>query len=229
MRIALKYMTPVMILSDGYIASSAEPWLVPNVEDLEEIPVCHLEEPNGPDGELLPYLRDENYSRPWVLPGTPGLMHRVGGLEKEDKTGNVSYDPENHQLMTDYRHAKVDKVASVIPDQIVFGDPDAEILLVGWGGTYGALREATAELQRRGRAVANIHVRYLNPFPKNLEAILKKYKRVLVAELNKGQLRLMLRSRFLVDARGLNKVQGRPFMVSEIVTAVEMMMDEEPK
>ncbi|MCB2156007.1 2-oxoacid:acceptor oxidoreductase subunit alpha [bacterium] len=228
-RIALKYMTPVMILSDGYIANSAEPWLVPSVDDLEEIPVHHLEETNGPDGELLPYKRDEDYSRPWVLPGTPGLMHRVGGLEKADGTGNVSYDPDNHQRMTDYRHAKVEKVVDVVPDQIVYGDPDADVLLIGWGGTYGAIREATAELIERGHPVANIHLRYLNPFPKNLPEILKKYKHVLVAELNKGQLREILRARFLVDARGLNKVQGRPFMVSEIVTAVEMLMNEEAK
>ncbi|MBI5155411.1 2-oxoacid:acceptor oxidoreductase subunit alpha [Candidatus Poribacteria bacterium] len=226
-RIAFRYMTPVVILSDGYIANSAEPWLVPNVADLEKIHVEHPEEPNGPDGAFLPYLRDENLARPWALPGTPGLVHRLGGLEKEDPTGNVCYRPDNHQHMVDTRQAKVDKVAEFLPEQEIFGDKDADLLIVGWGSTYGAIREATTRLRGQGRKVANIHIRYLNPFPRNLGTILHSYKQVLVPELNKGQLALLLRAKYLVDTKGLNKVQGRPFNVREIVEAAEALLEKE--
>ncbi|MEQ8818824.1 MAG: 2-oxoacid:acceptor oxidoreductase subunit alpha [Sumerlaeia bacterium] len=226
-RIAFKHMVPVIILSDGYIANSAEPWKLPDVSKYEPIQIEHIREPNGPDGQFLPYKRNEDLARPWALPGTPGLTHRVGGLEKADGTGNVSYDPDNHQKMTNLRQAKVDKVADMLPEQQVFGDVEnAELLLVGWGGTYGAIREANRNLVARGKKVANIHVRYLNPFPKNLGEILKRYPKILVPELNRGQLRSILRDRFLVDARGLNKVQGRPFSVIEIEEAAEKLLAE---
>ncbi|GAB4320106.1 MAG: 2-oxoacid:acceptor oxidoreductase subunit alpha [Candidatus Sumerlaeia bacterium] len=230
-RIATRFMTPVVVLSDGYIANSAEPWLIPDVSRMEPIKIAHPAEPNGPDGMFLPYLRDENLARPWALPGTPGLMHRIGGLEKQDRTGNVNYDPDNHQKMVNLRQAKVDGIADFIPPVEVFNDPDgsADVLLVGWGSTYGAIREANKILLERGIKAANIHLRFLNPFPRNLGDVLERYRRrlILVPELNGGQLRLLLRSRYLVDAKGLNKVQGRPFVISEIVTAVENMLKTE--
>jgi 2-oxoglutarate ferredoxin oxidoreductase subunit alpha len=228
-RIALRYMTPVMMLSDGYIANSAEPWMFPDVSKLDPIPVEHPDSPNGENGAFLPYLRDENLSRPWALPGTPGLMHRVGGLEKADKTGNVSYSPQNHQFMVDLRQEKVDKVAEFIPEQDIFNEPKdgpADVLIIGWGSTYGAIREANRRLVEAGHKVANIHLRYLNPFPRNLKQILTRYKdkHILVPELNKGQLAYILRATFLADVKQLNKVQGRPFTVNEITEAVENLL-----
>ncbi|MDX1971438.1 MAG: 2-oxoacid:acceptor oxidoreductase subunit alpha [Candidatus Sumerlaeia bacterium] len=223
-RIAFRSMVPVMLLSDGYIANSSEPWLVPNVEELEPITVEHLENANGPDGRVLPYLRDENLSRPWILPGTPGLMHRVGGLEKQDGTGNINYEAENHQHMINTRQAKVDRVANHIPAQEVYGDQDPDLLLVGWGGTHGALREATNVLRHNGHKVGHAHLRYLNPFPSNLEAVLKSGKKVLVCELNSGQLRLLLRGKYLVDCHGLNKVQGKPFFLGDITRKAEELL-----
>ena len=226
-RMALRAMTPVVILSDGYIANGAEPWMIPDVDALEPIPVEHIDAPNGEGGEYLPYKRDENLSRPWALPGTPGLMHRVGGLEKQDITGNVSYDPENHEHMVRTRAAKIAKLADFIPEQTVYGAvDDADVLLVGWGGTYGAIREANARLLEQGYKVANVHIRYLNPFPRNLGEILRRYKHVIVPELNSGQLRMMLRSQYLVDAVGLNKIQGRPFMVHEVMGFVKKFLAE---
>lgn len=230
-RIALRYMTPVIILSDGYIANSAEPWKVPNVEDLEPIEVDQITEPNGENGEFLPYARDENLARPWAVPGTPGLAHRIGGLEKANITGNVCYEPGNHQDMVNLRQAKVDKVAEFIPETKVYNNEanDAEVLIVGWGSSYGAIREAARELRRKGRKVANVHLRYLNPFPRNLEAIIEQFrdKLIVVPELNKGQLRQILRSQFLVDAKGINKIQGRPFTVSGVVDSVEQLMAQD--
>src|SRR5690606_11009938 len=167
--------------------------------------------------QYLPYLRNEDLARPWALPGTPGLMHRVGGLEKQDKTGNVNYSPANHQLMTDLRQAKVDRIAEYVPEQEVFGDQDAEVLVVGWGSSYGAIREAYNQLHRQGIKMAHAHVRYLSPFPRNLGDVLRRFKHVLVPEMNKGQLRLLLRGKYLVDCKGLNKAQGRPFIAREIV------------
>jgi len=220
-RIAFRSMVPVVILSDGYIANSAEPWIVPEVASLAPIEVEHLAEPNGANGDFLPYLRDEELSRPWVIPGTPRLMHRVGGLEKADGTGNISYDPDNHQKMVDLRAAKVEKVADRVAPQDVHGDQEGDLLLVGWGSTFGALREATNRLRDHGHRVGHMHMRHLNPMPKNTGDVLGKFKRVLVCELNKGQLLSILRGKYLVDAKGLNKVQGRPFMVGEIVVAAE--------
>lgn len=230
-RIAIKFMTPVVILSDGFIANSAEPWLVPDIDSFEPIEVEHPTEPNGEDGRYLPYLRDEFLARPWALPGTPELMHRVGGLEKADVTGNVSYDPDNHQKMTNLRQAKVDKIAEFVPECLVYNEPEdgpADALIIGWGSTYGAIREATRRLNERGHRVANIHMRYLNPFARNIGDILNRYrdKHIIVPELNNGQLVKLLRAKFLVDAKGLNKVQGRPFMIGEIVEAVEKILNE---
>ncbi len=224
-RLAIRAMAPVIILSDGYIANSAEPWKVPAVEDLEPIKVEHLTEPNGPNGEIWPYKRDENLSRPWVLPGTPHLMHRVGGIEKEYNTGNISYNPDNHQKMVDTRQEKIEQLADFIPEQEVHGDPNAEVAVVGWGCTFGALREAVNVMNREGMKVAHLHVRYLNPLPRNLGTLLKQYKHVIVPELNKGQLVQILRAKYLVDAKGLNKVQGRPFTVNEIIDAVRQTLE----
>jgi 2-oxoglutarate ferredoxin oxidoreductase subunit alpha len=230
-RLAARLMTPVMILSDGYIANSAEPWLIPDASKLEPIEIDHLTESNGSDGEFLPYLRDELNSRPWVLPGTPGLAHRVGGLEKQHETGNVNYDPENHEKMVTIRQNKVDGAVNLIPELKVFNDEDgtADVLLVGWGSTYGVIREANKVLIERGYKVANIHIRHLNPFPSNLEEILNHYRdrHVIVPELNSGQLLTLLRAKYLVDAKGLNKIQGRPFVIQDIVEAVESVLKGE--
>ncbi len=228
-RIATKYMTPVIFLSDGFIANSAEPWLIPDIDSFEPINIEHPTGPNGENGEFLPYKRNEDLARPWALPGTPGLMHRIGGLEKQDLTGNVNYDPENHQRMTDLRQQKVEKIAEFIPPQKVEFDEDgsADLLLLGWGSTYGAIREAARKLNAKGHKVAATHLRFLNPFPSNLGEILEHYrgKHIMVPELNTGQLLSLIRSKYLVDAKGLNKVQGRPFMISEIVEASEKLLE----
>jgi len=218
--IATETMIPVVILSDGYIANGSEPWRVPKVSDLPQIKVNH---PQGtdPDEPFMPYARDEYLARPWAIPGTPGLMHRVGGLEKEDGTGNVSYDPANHQRMTDIRADKVAKIAERIPPQKVFGPESGDLLVVSWGGTYGACHTAVKRCQDAGHRVAHTHIRYLNPLPVNLAEILAAYKQVLVPELNTGQLRMLLRNQYLVDCQGINKIQGKPFTVSELVEAIE--------
>lgn len=218
-RIAVKYMTPVLFLSDGYLANGSEPWLIPNLSQLAPIEVRHPERAAGE--KFLPYLRDEKtLARPWAIPGTPGLEHRIGGLEKEDRSGNVSYDPLNHERMTHLRADKVAAVAQDIPDVEVFGRPEGELLVVGWGSTYGAITTAVEQLQREGAAVSSIHLRHLNPFPRNLEAILKSFDKVLVPEMNLGQLALLLRGKFLVDAQPLSKVQGKPFRIAEILEGV---------
>lgn len=223
-RVAIRSMVPVIVLSDGFLANSAEPWRIPRVEDLEPIVVEHIEEPNGPDGQFLPYLRNEDLSRPWALPGTPGLAHRVGGLEKQENTGNVNYSPANHQAMTNLRQQKVDRVAEYMPEQTLYGEGDADLLIVGWGSTYGAIREANGVLRSRGHKVAHAHIRLLSPFPRNLGDILRRFKHVLCPELNMGQLRQLLRAKYLVDVKGLNKVQGRPFTAREIVEAAEALL-----
>lgn len=223
-RIAFRSMTPVVILTDGFLANSTEPWMVPDVSKLEAIEIEHPTEPNGPNGTYLPYKRDEWLARPWVLPGTPGLQHRIGGLEKKHETGNVCYEPDNHGLMVSLRQAKVDKVAEYLPEQEVFGEEDADVLAIGWGGTYGALREACTTMRRKGHKIAHAHVRYLNPFPRNLGTVLRRYKHVLVPELNGGQLCTLLRAKYLVDAQPISKVKGRPFMVHELVERLEAWM-----
>jgi 2-oxoglutarate ferredoxin oxidoreductase subunit alpha len=215
-RIALKYMTPVIVLSDGYIANSAEPWLLPDLDALPDISVPFVTAPPG-DGKFLPYLRDpQTLARGWAVPGTPGLEHRVGGLEKEDVTGEVSHDPANHDLMVLLRERKVAGIAADIPEVAVDADAGADLLVVGWGSTYPAIFAGVRQARARGAKVARAHLRHLNPFPRNLGEVVRQYPRVLVPELNRGQLRHLLRAEFLVDAIGLDKVQGMPFKTSEI-------------
>jgi 2-oxoglutarate ferredoxin oxidoreductase subunit alpha len=226
-RLAIGYMTPVFVLSDGYLANGAEPWLIPNVAELPHISVKHPTEPNGNGNgqpHFLPYKRDEKLVRPWAIPGAAGLEHRIGGLEKEDVTGNVSYDPANHEHMIHTRAQKIANIANDIPPLSVNGPEQGDLLVVGWGGTYGAILSAVQKMQRKGLKVASAHLRYLNPMPKNIGEVLKRYKKVLVPELNSGQLRMLLRAMFLVDAVGLNKVQGRPFLVSEIEDKIQQMV-----
>ncbi len=216
-RLALKYMTPVLLLSDNQIANGSEPWKLPDVSTLAPIPVEFAKYANGPDGVFLPYMRDiDTFARPWAVPGTPGLEHRIGGLEKEAITGNVSYEPANHQLMTDTRAWKVANIANDIPLVEVADDPDAEILVLGWGSTYGSVRAAARRVRLAGKKVATAHLRYLNPLPLNLGEVLNSYKQILIPELNTGQLRRVIRSEFLLDVKGLNKVAGEPFKVAEI-------------
>jgi 2-oxoglutarate ferredoxin oxidoreductase subunit alpha len=214
-RIAIEHMTPVFILSDGYIANGAEPWRYPTSDQLPEIkPPIKREADEGP---FMPYRRDEKGVRPWVLPGTPGLEHRIGGLEKQDLTGNISYDPENHQKMVKLRAEKVNRIAEYIPLQTVDqGDHHAKLLILSWGSTYGAIKTAVKELLRQGYSVAHIHLRYVHPFPKNLGDLLRSYHYVMVPELNNGQLVKMIRSEFLVNAQPVNKIKGMPFTSAEI-------------
>lgn len=217
-QVATRYMTPVMIMSDGYIANGAEPWRIPDVSELPEIKVEHP----GPseNGEAFqPYTRDENLARPWALPGTKGLMHRVGGLEKQDGSGEVSYDPDNHEHMVKTRAKKVQMAADFIDPVEVFGK-DSGTLVISWGGTYGACHTAVEQSIAQGIDVGHAHIRWINPFPKNLGEVIARYDRVLVPELNNGQLSLLLKNEFLVDAIGLNKIKGKPFSVGEIVAKI---------
>jgi len=218
-RVAVRYMTPVVILSDGYIANGAEPWRIPQFEDLPEIPVEHPG-PSTEDEPFLPYLRDERLSRPWALPGTPGLEHRIGGLEKQHVTGNVSYDPDNHEFMVKLRARKVENIARDIPLQEVHGPQAGELLVLSWGGTYGACVTAVEQCQAEGLSVSHAHLRYLNPFPANLREVLENFDKVLIPEWNMGQLKLLVRAKYLIDAQGLNKIKGKPFNVEEVVQAI---------
>ncbi len=212
-RIAIKYMTPVILLSDGYLANGAEPWNIPRFEELSPITVHFRTEREG----FFPYLRDpETLARPWVRPGTPGLEHRIGGIEKEDVTGHISYSPANHELMTRARARKVAAVTQDIPATAIRGDQAGDLLVVGWGSTYGSIAAAVDEVRARGKKVSHVHLRYLNPLPPDLGGILRRFKRVLVPEMNMGQLLMILRATYLVDAVGQNKIQGQPFKVSEI-------------
>ncbi len=231
-RIALKYRTPVILLSDGYLANGSEPWKLPKVEDLPDISTTNATEPNGvgPDGEpiFLSYLRDpETLARPWALPGTPGLEHRIGGLEKADVTGNVSYDPANHERMVLLRRAKIDGIADDIPE-LACDDPtgDARLLVLSWGSTYAAALAGVRRARRAGRSVAQAHLVHLNPFPRNLGEVLASFDRVLIPEGNLGQLALLVRGRFLVDATSLTKVQGAPFQVAEVEREILRILDE---
>ena len=224
-RIATKYMTPVILLSDGYLANGAEPWRIPNLEDLPRIQPKYA--PAAKNGDpFMPYKRDENLARPWAVPGTYGLEHRIGGLEKQDGTGNVNYEPQNHQHMTDLRKKKVEDIAGDIPAQEVFGPAKGKLLVLGWGGTAGAIQSACQLAQKKGQDVAFASLRYLYPMPANLGEVVHSYDRVLIPELNMGQLRSIIRSRFLVDAIGLNKVQGRPFMIQEIEQKIDEILSE---
>lgn len=220
-RIALKYMTPVMLLTDGYIANGSEPWLIPNVKDLPDISPKFRTDPNN----YLPYLRDDiTLSREWAIPGTPGLEHRIGGLEKQDKTGNINYEPENHDLMIKLRSEKVERIANDIPLAMVEGDEKGDLLVIGWGGTYGTIKTAVQHKRAQGKSVSHLHLRYINPLQKNVGEILYNFKHILVPEINLGQLIKILRSKFLVPAVGLNKIQGLPFKASEIEQKIDEIL-----
>jgi 2-oxoglutarate ferredoxin oxidoreductase subunit alpha len=231
-RIALTYRTPVMLLSDGYLANGAEPWRIPDVDSLPAIPVEFATEPNGTDDDgnpvFWPYLRDEEtLARPWALPGTPDLMHRIGGIEKAEVTGNISYDPDNHERMVHLRAEKVAGIAASVPDVEVTHDvDDAEILVIGWGSTWGAISGAVDRVRARGRKVAQAHLVHLNPFPPNLGDVLARYPRVLCPEMNLGQLAKLLRAEYLVDVRTVSKVKGVPFTAGELETAILEMLDD---
>lgn len=219
-RISVQHMTPVIFLSDGYIANGAEPWRFPKAADLKPINVEFKKGLNG-EGKFQPYLRDEKLSRPWAIPGTPGLEHRIGGLEKQNITGNISYDPANHQEMVKLRQEKVDRIADYIPlQQLDSGPETGEVLVLGWGSTYGAIKSAVAQLQQEGKAVSHAHLRYLRPFPKNLGEILKRFKKVLVPEINNGQLVKIIRDQFFVDAKAYNKIMGVPITKKEMVEEI---------
>ncbi len=223
-RIAVRFMTPVMFLSDGYVANGAEPWMIPDPKSFARIEISHPAVSNNDGKGFLPYKRDERLVRPWALPGTPGLEHRIGGIEKQDVTGNVSYDPANHQHMINTRAAKIAGIANDIPLQTVHGDEQGDLLVVGWGGTFGHITSAVDAARRKGQKVSSIHLRYLNPVPRNVGDILKRFKRVLVPELNLGQLRMLLRNCFMIDAEGLNKVAGYPFREREITAKIDEML-----
>ena len=217
-RLAVKYMCPVIYLSDGYIANGAEPWLLPDLDAIEPIPIEHPRETNNPDGTFLPYKRDpDTLARPWAIPGTEGLEHRLGGLEKEEDTGNVSYDPENHDQMVRTRAAKVLKAADIIPPLEVRGPESGDALLLGWGGTYGAITTAGDELRDAGHRVSTAHLQYLNPFPKNLQDVLSRFKTIIIPEINLGQLLKVIRADYLIDAVGINEMRGKMFRIADLV------------
>ena len=220
-KIALEHMIPVMVLSDGYVANGSEPWMVPSAADLPQIKVTKTTDPEN----FMPYSHAEGtVARPWAVPGTPGLEHRIGGLEKEDQTGNVNYDPENHHYMNLHRQNKVDAIANYIPEAKPYGDDSGELLVLGWGGTHGAIRSSVERAQNAGHSVSHLHLRHINPFPKNLGEVLGNYKKVLIPELNLGQLSTMIRAKFLVDAQGLNKVAGKPFTTTEVYNKILQMV-----
>ncbi|MGB7860390.1 MAG: 2-oxoacid:acceptor oxidoreductase subunit alpha [Acidimicrobiia bacterium] len=224
-RIAIKYMTPVILLSDNYVANGSEPWRLPDLDAIPDIEVTFAENPNGPDGKFLPYLRNvDTFARPWAVPGTPGLEHRIGGLEKDAITGNVSYDPNNHQLMTDTRAWKVSNIANDIPPLEVTGDEDAKVLVLGWGSTFGTIRAAARRVRNEGQKVATAHLRHMNPMPNNLGEVLRSYDKLLIPELNTGQLLKLVRAEFLIDAVGLNKVAGEPFRVVDVTNKILEMV-----
>ncbi len=221
-RIAIKYMVPVIILSDGYLANGAEPWKIPTVEELPEIPV-HFET-NAED--FHPYKRDPTtLARPWAIPGTPGLEHRVGGIEKQDVTGNINYDPLNHERMVRLRASKVEAVADEIEDAVPAGDTSGDLLIVAWGSTHGPITAALNTARAKGQSVGHVHLRYLNPLPRNLGDVIKRFKHVLVPEMNMGQLLMVLRAKYLVDAQGYNKIQGKPFKQSEIEQKIDEILE----
>lgn len=217
-RIALEHMVPVYFLSDGYLGNGSEPWKFPQQDNLKKIDVKFEPSRNGEETEkFMPYLRDERFVRSWAIPGTAGIEHRVGGLEKEENTGNVSYDPENHQKMTEMRQAKIDAIAGFIPQQTVdSGNKKGDVLVLGWGSTYGSIRTAVRELMEEGMDISHAHVKYLNPFPSNLGELLKGFKHILVPEINQGQLVRLIRDQYFVPATGINKIKGRPFFVDEL-------------
>lgn len=223
-RIAIKYMTPVILLTDGFLANASEPWLLPTVADMQDIEVEFRTDPQG----FFPYLRDEQtLARPWVKPGTPGLEHRIGGIEKDYLTGNISYAPANHEQMVRVRHQKVTRITQEIPPTKVHGPERGKLLVLGWGSTYGAIAAAVEDAQAQGHTVAHAHLRHLNPLPADLGDVLSGYDRVLVPEMNMGQLLKLVRAEYLIDAIGLNKIQGRPFKVSEVATRIARLLEEQ--
>ena len=224
-RISVQHMTPVILLSDGYIANGAEPWKFPLADDLKPIEVNFKTQLWEGEDKFQPYLRNENLVRPWVIPGTPGLEHRIGGLEKQNITGNISYDADNHQLMVKIRQEKVDKIAHDIPKQALdSGDEKGKILVLGWGSTYGAIKSACLELQQQGVSISHAHLRYVRPFPENLGDIIKNFDQVLIPELNNGQLIKIIRDVYMVDAKGYNKIMGVPFTKTELVECIKEML-----
>jgi Pyruvate:ferredoxin oxidoreductase and related 2-oxoacid:ferredoxin oxidoreductases, alpha subunit len=222
-RIAVRYRTPVILLTDSFLQNSSEPWRIPSADDL---PVIRPDFAEANGGEFLPYVRDDHLARPWAVPGTPGLVHRIGGLEREDRTGNISYDPENHQRMTDLRAEKVAGIARDIPELEV-DDPtgDADLLVLGWGSSLGSIRAAARRVRDQGRSVATSHLRYLNPFPSNTGEVLGRYRTVLIPEMNAGQLSLLIRARFLVDAKSYTKVEGLPLFAEELEGEIMRLLD----
>ncbi|HEU4705506.1 MAG TPA: 2-oxoacid:acceptor oxidoreductase subunit alpha, partial [Sphingomicrobium sp.] len=221
-RIATRYMTPVMLLTDGYIANAAEPWRVPDMAGFVPFPVQFFDRPPAEGEAVMPYARNDDLARPWIRPGTPGLEHRIGGIEKAPGTGNIDYSPEAHSEMTRLRAAKVASVADTIPDQdVCLGDSGGELAVVGWGSTFGPIHQAVRRARQRGLDVAHIHIRHIVPMPKNLGPLLKGFRRILVPEMNSGQLKTLLRDQFLVDAQSLSKVSGHPFRIAEIEAAIE--------
>ncbi|MCP4424248.1 MAG: 2-oxoacid:acceptor oxidoreductase subunit alpha [Chloroflexi bacterium] len=221
-RLAVRSMSPVGILSDGFLANSSEPWLIPDANEIDPIEVNHPPARENGDGPFLPYKRDpETLARPWAIPGTKGLEHRLGGLAKAPETGNVSYFPDHNERMTAERAEKVARLADVIPEQDVFGPEEGDLLMVSWGGTYGAVHTAVAQAQSKGKSIAHAHLRYINPFPKNFDALLKNYKKVIVAELNAGQLAFLIRGKYALDAESFTKIQGQPFKISEVAAKIE--------
>ncbi len=226
-RIAVQHMTPVIFLSDGYIANGAEPWKFPKSDDLPSIEVKMKTELGQDEQSFLPYLRNENLVRPWAVPGTPGLEHRIGGLEKQNITGNVSYDPDNHQLMIKIRQEKIDKIADFIPEQKIDSGPEkGKVLVLGWGSTYGAIKSAVIQLLSEGHEIAHAHLRYMRPFPKNLGDMLKNFEHILIPEINNGQLIKIIRDQFLVDAKGYNKVMGIPITKGELTDVIKKMLQQ---
>ncbi len=224
-RLAVRSMSPVIILSDGFLANSSEPWLIPDADDIPEIPVHHPAGRANGDGPFLPYKRDpETLARPWAIPGTPGLEHRMGGLAKAPDTGNVSYFPPHNEQMTAERAEKIARLADVIPEQDVYGPDSGELLVISWGGTFGAVRTAVAQAQAAGQSVAHAHARYLNPFPRNFRDLLSRYRRIVVAELNAGQLAFLIRGRYVLNVQSFNKIQGQPFKIREVRKKIEEIL-----
>ena len=220
-QVALRYMTPVILLTDGYLANGSEPWQIPDMNDMDDIDVEFAKGSNE-NGEFLPYKRNQTtLARPWAVPGTPGLEHRIGGLEKADLTGHVSYDPENHHRMVELRQEKINCVSQFISPTDVFGKDHGDMLVLSWGGTFGACRSAVETMQDNGMAVSHVHLRWINPLPKDLGEILIRYKNIIVPEINMGQLVTLIRAEYLVDARGLNFVRGRPIGASTIIETVK--------
>jgi 2-oxoglutarate ferredoxin oxidoreductase subunit alpha len=228
-RIAITYRTPVILLSDGYLANGAEPWPIPAVDELPDLStaVNFATAPNGDDGEFLPYLRDpQTLARPWAIPGTSGMQHRIGGLEKADRTGNISYDPANHDFMTRTRQAKVDGIAADLPPtEVDDPDGDAKVAVIGWGSTYGPIGAACRRIRRSGRSVAQVHLRHINPMPADLGDILARYDRVVCPEMNLGQLALLLRAKYLIDIESHTQVRGLPFRAAELAAVLQDAID----